>query len=294
MDGLLQAMLNRRRREFIHRFPQLACFTFDHIATEIAVSGRFERGVLDCLSAQLFPRMKNRRLCLDVGANIGNHSLAFAEHFERVLAFEPNPGIFRLLAINAELAGNIVPYRLGASNRKETVTAYQDALNLGATTISRSIAEQRARNQRGAISSVPFDVDRLDDVLSAADLHQVDFIKLDVEGHEAAALEGMTAILRAASPIVALEALDDSFTGGKLPPVEILASHGYAHIYSLEGARHDGAGLPRLLRKPYKRIRKLLGPEPRCTLRKLSTVAPRYHRMLVCAKDDLSLPAPGA
>ena len=289
MDGLLLSMLNKRRREFINQFPQVACFAFDHISTEIAVRGRFERAGLEFLSSQLFSRMKNRRLCLDVGANIGNHSLAFAEHFGRVLAFEPNPRTFKLLAINAELARNIMPYRLGASNRKETITAYQDGLNLGATTTVRSIAEYRAQNQNGVISTVQFDVDRLDCVLSASDLHQVDFIKLDVEGQEAAALEGMEAILRASGPIVAMEALADSFKGGKLPSVEILKSHGYTHIYGLEGTRYDSARLPSFMRKPFKRVRKLFGSDmQRYTLKKLDDVVPRYHRMLVCSKREVT------
>jgi FkbM family methyltransferase len=281
-------MLNKRRRDFINRFPQVACFAFDHISTEIAVCGRFERAALEFFSSQLFNRMKNRRLCLDVGANIGNHSLAFAEHFGRVLAFEPNPRTFKLLAINAELARNITPYRLGASNRKETITAYQDALNLGATTTVRSVAEYRAQNQNGVISTVQFDVDRLDCVLSSPDLHQVDFIKLDVEGQEAAALEGMEAILRASGPIVAMEAPADSFKDGKLPSAQILKSHGYAHFYGLEGARHDSARLPTFMRKPYKRVRKLLGSDTnRYTLKKLDGIEPRYHRILVCSKREL-------
>ena len=250
--------------------------------------GRFERAGLEFLSSQLFNRMKNRRLCLDVGANIGNHSLAFAEHFARVLAFEPNPTTFKLLAINAELVRNIMPYRLGASNRKETITAYQDALNLGATTTIRSIAEYRAQNQNGVISTVQFEVDRLDCVLSAPDLHLVDFIKLDVEGQEAAALEGMEAILRASGPVVAMEALADSFKDGRLPSVEILKSHGYMHFYSLESARHDSARLPRIMRRPFKRLRKLFGSDTqRYTLKKLDHVVPRYHRMLVCSKREV-------
>ncbi|HKP26004.1 MAG TPA: FkbM family methyltransferase [Dongiaceae bacterium] len=287
MDGLLLSMLKMRRRKFINRFPQVVCFAFDHISTEIAVRGRFERAELEFLSSQIFSRMRSRRVCLDVGANIGNHSLTFAEHFARVLAFEPNPRTFKLLAINAELARNVVPYRLGASNRKGTITAYQDALNLGATTTDRGIAEYRAQNQ-GVISTVQFDVDRLDCVLSGPDLHQVDFIKLDVEGQEAAALEGMEAILQVSDPIVAMEALVEIFEDGKLPPVEILKAHGYTHFYSLEGARRDIAGLPRFIGKPYKRVRKLLGSGgEQYALKKLDTVMPRYHRMLICSKREV-------
>jgi len=36
----------------------------------------------------------------DVGANIGNHALAFARHFNHVISFEPNPQVWPLIARN--------------------------------------------------------------------------------------------------------------------------------------------------------------------------------------------------
>ena len=287
MDGLLISILKRRRREFIRQFPQVACFAFDFISTEIAVRGRFDREELNCLSSQLFNRMAIRRICLDIGANIGNHSLAFAEHFDRVLAFEPNPRTFRLLAINSELAPNIAPYRLGASNRKGTVTAYEDSLNLGATTTSRAISGHREAHQKGLISPVQFDVDRLDDFLSESDLNQVDFIKLDVEGHEAAALEGMEKILRVSSPVIVMEAFSDSFSDGKSQSVEILKSRGYKDFYRMDGGDRS-TKLPKFIRKLNKRAGKLIARgQQKYTLTRMDDVMPRYHHMLVCSKYEV-------
>jgi FkbM family methyltransferase len=288
VDGLLISILKRRRREFVRRFPQVACFAFDFISTEIAVRGRVDRDELNCLSSQLFNRMTTRRICLDIGANIGNHSLVFAEHFDRVLAFEPNPRTFKLLAINSELARNIVPYRLGASNRKGTMTAYQDALNLGATTTSRTISSHREENQKGVISTVQFDVDRLDDFLGESDLNQVDFIKLDVEGHEAAALDGMGNILRGSSPIIAMEAFSDSFSDGKSQSVEILKSHGYRSFYCISGGSSRSTKLPKPIRKLNRRAWKLIGRDrQKYALTRIDDVVPRYHHMLVCSKHDV-------
>jgi FkbM family methyltransferase len=288
VDGLLISILKRRRREFIHRFPQVACFAFDFISTEIAVRGRFDREELNCLSSQLFNRMTTRRICLDIGANIGNHSLVFAEHFDRVLAFEPNPRTFKLLAINSELARNIVPYRLGASNKKVTMTAYEDALNLGATTTSRTISDHREENQKGVISTVQFEMDRFDDLLSESDLNQVDFIKLDVEGHEAAALEGMANILRISSPIIVMEAFSDSFSDGKSRSVEILKSHGYRNFYRMNGGR-GSTRLPKFIRKLRRRAWKLVvSGRQKLTLTRMDDVMPSYHHMIVCSKYEVT------
>jgi FkbM family methyltransferase len=239
------------------------------------------------VSSQLLSRIATRRICLDIGANIGNHSLAFAEHFDRVLAFEPNPRTFKLLAINSELARNIVPYRLGASNKKGILTAYEDALNLGATTTSRAISDHREKNQKGVISTVQFDVDRLEDFLSESDLNQVDFIKLDVEGHEAAALEGMENILRVSDPIVVIEAFSDSFSDGKSQSVEILKSHGYKNFYRMNGGV-SGTKLPKFIRKLTRRTWKLIARgRQEYALIKIDDVVPYNHRMLVCSKYEV-------
>jgi len=288
LDGLVISILKRRRREFIHQFPQVACFAFDFISTEIAVRGRFDKEELNCLSSQLFSRMTNRRICLDIGANIGNHSLVFAEYFDRVLAFEPNPRTFKLLAINSELARNIAPYRLGASNKKGIMTAFEDALNLGATTTSRAISGHREEHQKGVISTVHFDVDKLDDFLRESDLNQVDFIKLDVEGHEAAALEGMENILRLSGPIVVMEAFSGSFSDGNSQSVEILKSHGYGHFYRMSDGGSERAKWPKVIRKLTRRTQKLFTRgRNKYVLTKMGDVAPRYHHMLVCSRYEV-------
>ncbi len=98
----------------------------------------------------------------------------------------------------------------------------------------------------------------------------------------------MEAILRASDPIVAMEALADSLKDRRSPPVEILRSHGYTHFYGLEDACQGRARLPRFMRKPYKRVRKLLGSDmKRYTLKRLDDIEPRYHRILVCSRRDV-------
>ena len=79
-------------------FPQLACYTFDYIAIQINIYGRYENELLECLSGLLSKAaVDKRRICLDVGANIGNHSLYFSHYFDRVISFEPNKKIFQIL-----------------------------------------------------------------------------------------------------------------------------------------------------------------------------------------------------
>jgi hypothetical protein len=168
------------------------------------------------------------------------------------------------------------------------MTAYEDALNLGATTTSKTISGHREEHQKGVISTVQFDVDRLDDFLSESDLNQVDFIKLDVEGHEAAALEGMENILRVSGPIIVMEAFSGSFGDGKSQSVEILKSHGYKSFYRMNSGGSESAKLPKVIRKLTRRTRKLFTRgQNKYVLIKMGDVAPCYHHMLVCSKYEV-------
>ena len=58
---------------------------------------------------------------LDIGANIGNHSLFFSNYFAKCISFEPNPRTFSVLEINSRLVENIIPMNIGLSDKKGEV-----------------------------------------------------------------------------------------------------------------------------------------------------------------------------
>ena len=97
--------LARMNAQHVRRYPQDVGFTFDLITQGIHLDGRFDRDYLQFLPDRIFPQLLPGGICLDIGTNIGNHSLAFAPHFTHVFAFEPHPRTFRLLELNAEAAG---------------------------------------------------------------------------------------------------------------------------------------------------------------------------------------------
>ena len=52
-------------------------------------------------------------IALDVGANIGNHTVRFsAPKFEKVYCYEPNKVAFYLLSINTKPLSNVVCFLL--------------------------------------------------------------------------------------------------------------------------------------------------------------------------------------
>lgn len=131
---------------------------------------------------------------LDVGANIGLYTVLLARlagEAGRVFAFEPEPNLFSLLcencAANEEL--NVTPFQCAAGDANGRATFQRATFNSGDNRLGAS--------KRGA-QSIEVEVARLDEVLP---MRTVQFIKLDVQGHELAALTGMQQLL-ASSPDV--------------------------------------------------------------------------------------------
>ncbi len=163
------------RRHLRDGLPQLATFAFDHVGRAITIWGRYEREELDLLMAATAPYLARDGACLDVGANIGNHAVFFADHFREVLAFEPNPRCFALLRINAALKDNIACFGFGLSDADGRSTLNVPQGNAGMASLARVAG--------GDATAVACELRRLDG-LEALASRRVAMIKIDVEGHE--------------------------------------------------------------------------------------------------------------
>jgi len=140
-------------------------------------------------------RVKPGAVCLDVGANVGVYVLQFA-HWSRptgrVVAFEPNPGTREVLQHHIQLNGltervEVVPVALGASCGKAPL--------YGADTdgMSRLGAPNQAIADRVTAMTVP--VLTLDDYCEAGGLAP-DWLLIDIEGFEIAALAGARQLIK--------------------------------------------------------------------------------------------------
>jgi FkbM family methyltransferase len=131
---------------------------------------------------------------VDVGANIGLYTLLLARltgESGRVFAFEPEPNLFSMLCENcaANNAVNVTPFRCAAGDANGRATFQRATFNSG---------DNRLGASKPGGQSIEVEVARLDEALP---VQTVQFIKLDVQGHEVAALTGMHRLL-AASPDV--------------------------------------------------------------------------------------------
>ena len=98
----------------------MAVFSSDHISHDINLDGIYEKDYLITLIKWLKSIQYNifNGIAIDIGANIGNHSVFFSKFFKKVYSFEPNPKTFELLKINAKLNNNIYVRKTGLSNKK--------------------------------------------------------------------------------------------------------------------------------------------------------------------------------
>lgn len=164
---------------------------------------------------------------LDVGANIGAYSVALSSRFAEVIAFEPNPIVANILRAN--LAQNrclnvkVVEKALGAEPSRATLFSIEK-WNIGMASLTSS---------EGAEEIATVDVVRGDDLL--ADLVQqgvrVELLKIDVEGHEPYALQGLMNTLRVHKPLIAFEVRGTDLAK---EITRILTSAGYRYFYWVE------------------------------------------------------------
>lgn len=254
------------RRHLADGLPQLATFAFDHVGQAIAVWGRYERDELELLMRSLVGRRAGRGLCLDVGANIGNHSLFFADHFDEVFAFEPHPRTFALLQLNAGLKGNVRCFNVAASDAEGRARLAQRADNVGMASL---------HGDPGA-DGVECRLCRLDDLPELAG-RAVALMKVDVEGHEAAVLRGARAMLMRDRPVVVFEQAEAEIRDGSSASVELLRACGYSTFWTVE--RHP-AGRSRWLNLARRLVagEGLRMVEPR-------RLESRFHSMIVALAD---------
>lgn len=138
---------------------------------------------------------------IDIGANVGHYTRRFSELVGaggRVLAFEPVPATFALLAGNAEHFPhpNVTLFNAAVSDHTSMAGMDLPAFASGLT----NYYEARLGGDASSLSVLCMNVDALE-------LPQpVRLVKIDAEGHEPAVLAGMRELLRRDHPTLIVEA----------------------------------------------------------------------------------------
>ena len=128
---------------------------------------------------------------IDVGAHIGRYALLAAANDANVIAVEPDPANFRLLEKNVQSNGRsnvvLVPEAMTAKPGKLLLSP-APAWNTGVSSVRPDSAGEFSPSVGAGEISVPGET--LDNIVNAHGLSRIDWLKIDVEGHEIAVLEG--------------------------------------------------------------------------------------------------------
>lgn len=152
----------------------------------------YEREILDVLRTYL-PACAT---ILDVGANIGNHTLFFALicHAEKIFAFEPVADTFAILQKNIalnrlETVVTVTQAGVGDIGMTRANIRNYDSKNIGGTSIEE--------NPHGDIPIIALDEYNFS--------RKIDFIKIDTEGFELNVLRGGMNLIRRDRPVIFCE-----------------------------------------------------------------------------------------
>jgi FkbM family methyltransferase len=277
-DFVVARYLAARARQHVRDGrPPVAAFAFDYIGRDIALNGQFEREDLAALDDFLCPFRERfaQSTALDIGANIGNHSLFFARRFAAVHSFEPNPRTYGVLAVNAQLAPNITTHNVALGDEPGLLTLTFNPLNVGEASL---IAGQGAA---GADHS-DVKVEILDDFLPRLD--QITLMKIDVEGFEAPVLRGARQTIQTHRPIVVFEQNADAFIEGRSEVAELLQREGYT--LCVLSKRHADTGMVGRLRGVIRKVIKGV----QFDITPVDTLIPGHYSMIVAlAESDMTL-----
>lgn len=152
---------------------------------------------------------------LDVGANTGLFTLlaAAANPTIKVCAFEPLESVSKLLqanlALNPDLTSRINVYQLGLSNSAGTFDFYETINDHGLVTTSSSLELVHAQ-QVGTYRKQVITTETLDRWVTRLDSGKISIMKIDVEGHEYAVIEGARDTITRHRPFITIEVLGES------------------------------------------------------------------------------------
>lgn len=227
--GCFLRKIHKKNR--LKNYPQLACVPSDAIGHSIVLNGLYEEEFLisfETIFRHHLEKFKQQTF-IDVGANIGNHALFFSRYFKEIIVFEPNPIALKLLDTNIFLnqTKNIHVIPLGLSNESGTLPFFEDPENLGGSGFSikkyHSVSKQKLNIEKG-------DTILYRDYKSSS----IGVMKLDIEGLELPALQGLKQTIIHHQPIIFFESHTSQGEMGSQAIFDYLTQLHYAYFYTLE------------------------------------------------------------
>lgn len=174
----------------------------------------YQQGMLDWA----FANIKNFNVAIDVGANIGLHSVRLAQKFSQVESFEPFSANYECLEKNVSTFKNVNLHKIavGSMNKTEIISLPIDTVNSGA------VSFVDFKNSEKDLMNESVNIKKLDDFELSPDL-----IKIDTQSYELEVLKGAENTLKKYKPALIVEV-------GKGKPLEDIKEYLNQFGYTLD------------------------------------------------------------
>lgn len=138
----------------------------------------------------------NCNRAIDIGANVGVWSYWLSRHAKKVESFEPNPKIFNVLK-NIKIK-NVNTYNIALSNKSGSVDLLIPKGSKGFSNQGASLSSIKVQGEHKSLSIQAKCLDEYNFL-------DVNFIKIDVEGHEHEVIEGAKETIKKCKPTMVIE-----------------------------------------------------------------------------------------
>lgn len=173
-----------------------------NIDFHIYYHGAFEKPLLFFLRDAIQKLAPEEPVFVDIGANVGQHSLFMSRLASRVHSFEPfSPVRERLLhQIELNKLQHITVHPVGLSDANTRLPFFAPTgRNMGIGSFDASTTS------KGNVSIGELELVRGDDYFLMQGIGRIDLLKMDVEGFEKPALQGLRETLRRTRPLIVCE-----------------------------------------------------------------------------------------
>ena len=269
---------NRKNRNKFKFSDQIVGFTDELITDTINFEGLYEKRELLTLISWLKPSLSKfyKSTMIDVGANIGNHTLFFSNYFSKVIALEPHERIFKVLKLNTEQKDNIKILKFAASDRNHFSFLKSKMYNLSGS----NLINKKNKLAQKVICK------KIDNIINKTE--KVSLIKIDVEGHEYKVLKGASKTIKKNKPLVLFEHHLNNFKSNISPTINLLKKMGYkkfAIISPNPRVSHFDSFLTRI----YKKICQLMLNNMSFTVTLQNNIKPDYYPFIIAIPNKYNI-----
>jgi FkbM family methyltransferase len=179
------------------------------------LTGGYERETVRMVKRLIRPGMT----VLDIGAHVGYYTRMFARltgDSGRVLAFEPNPRTCAVLRRNVSMYRNVQPIQLAVADQEGTAVMYDFLESSGGVSFYyddnkrdwyKNLLSANKEISPRVLNHLPVSTSMvktttIDSYWASGELEKADFIKMDIEGAEMSALQGMRRLIQASPDLV--------------------------------------------------------------------------------------------